>query len=141
MAKKIKKVVRLHIAAAKATPAPPVGPVLAQYGLNIGEFCKNFNDATKEKAGFKLPVDVTIYEDRSYEYKVHEPPASALILKAVNLEKGSGEPNKTKVGKITRAKLQEIAKQKMADLNAGDLAAATRIIEGTAKNMGITIEG
>lgn len=141
MAKKIKKVVRLHIEAGKATPAPPVGPVLAQYGLNIGEFCKNFNDATKERAGFKLPVDVIIYEDRSYEFKPHEPPASALLLKAAGIEKGSGVPNKTKVGKVTRAQLETIAKQKMADLNADTPEAAARIIEGTAKNMGITIEG
>ena len=140
MAKKIKKEVRLHIAAGAATPAPPVGPVLAQYGLNIGEFCKNFNDATKAKTGFKLPVDVIIYEDRSYEFRVHEPPASALLRKAAGIEKGSGVPNKTKVGKITRAQLQEIAKQKMADLNADRMDAASRIIEGTAKNMGITVE-
>ncbi|MDO8632963.1 MAG: 50S ribosomal protein L11 [Candidatus Wildermuthbacteria bacterium] len=140
MAKKIKKIVRLHIQAGKATPAPPVGPVLAQYGLNIGEFCKNFNDATKEKAGFKLPVDVIIYEDRSYEFKTHEPPASALLLKVAGVEKGSGVPNKTKVGKISRSQLQEIVKQKMADLNADTPEAAARIIEGTAKNMGITIE-
>lgn len=139
MAKKIKKEVRLHIAAGAATPAPPVGPVLAQYGLNIGEFCKNFNDATKAKTGFKLPVDVIIFEDRSYEFRVHEPPASALLKKAAGIEKGSGVPNKTKVGKVTRAQLQEIAKQKMADLNAETPEAAARIIEGTAKNMGITI--
>ena len=140
MAKKIKKIVRLHIAAGKATPAPPVGPSLAQYGLNIGEFCRTFNDATKEKTGFKLPVDIIIYEDRSYEFKTHEPPASALLLKAAGVEKGSGVPNKTKVGKISRSQLQEIAKQKMADLNADTPEAAARIIEGTAKNMGITIE-
>ncbi len=140
MAKKVKKIVRLHIAAGAATPAPPVGPTLAQHGVNIGEFCKKFNDATKDRAGFKLPVDIVIYEDRSYEFKLHQPPASALIKKAAGLEKGSGEPNKTKVGKITKAQLEEIAKQKMADLNTDNLESAMKTIEGTAKNMGITIE-
>ncbi len=140
MAKKIKKIVRLHIAAGAATPAPPVGPTLAQHGVNIGEFCKKFNDATKDKTGFKLPVDITVYEDRSYDFKLHQPPASALLKKAAGIEKGSGEPNKTKVGKITKAQLQEIAKQKMEDLNANTLEAATKIIEGTARQMGIMVE-
>ncbi|MBI1971245.1 MAG: 50S ribosomal protein L11 [Candidatus Wildermuthbacteria bacterium] len=140
MAKKIKKIIRLHIAAGAATPAPPVGPALAQHGVNIGEFCKNFNDATKAQAGFKLPVDIVVYEDRSYEYKLHQPPTSALIKKAAGIEKGSGEPNKTKVGRITRTQLEEIAKQKMQDLNTQDLEAAQRIVEGTARNMGITVE-
>ena len=140
MAKKIKKLVRLHIAAGAATPAPPVGPSLAQHGVNIGEFCKKFNDLTKDKAGFKIPVDITIYEDRSYDIKLHEPPASSLLKKAAGVEKGSGTPNKTKVGKISKAQLQDIARQKMVDLNTEDLQSAIRIIEGTAKNMGITIE-
>lgn len=140
MAKKIKKIVRLHIPAGSATPAPPVGPALAQYGVNIGEFCKNFNETTKAQSGFKLPVDIIVYEDRSYEYKVHQPPTSALIKKALGLEKGSGQPNKIKIGTIKRAQLEEIAKQKMPDLNSQDLQAATKIVEGTAKNMGLTVE-
>ena len=140
MAKRIKKLVRLHIAAGAATPAPPVGPSLAQHGVNIGEFCKKFNDLTKDKAGFKIPVDITIYEDRSYDIKLHEPPASSLLKKAAGVEKGSGTPNKTKVGKISKAQLQDIARQKMVDLNTEDLQSAIRIIEGTAKNMGITVE-
>ncbi|TSC56536.1 MAG: 50S ribosomal protein L11 [Parcubacteria group bacterium Greene0714_21] len=140
MAKKIKKLVRLHIAAGAATPAPPVGPSLAQHGVNIGEFCKKFNDLTKDKAGFKIPVDITIYEDRSYDMKLHEPPASSLLKKAAGVEKGSGTPNKTKVGKISKSQLEDIARQKMVDLNTEDLQSAIRIIEGTAKNMGITIE-
>ena len=140
MAKKIKKVIRLHIAAGAATPAPPVGPSLAQHGVNIGEFCKKFNDATKPMAGFKLPVDITVYEDRSYEFKLHQPPASALIKKAAGIEKGSGEPNKTKAGKITKAQLQDIAKQKLEDLNTDNLEAAMKTIEGTARNMGIEIQ-
>lgn len=138
--KKIKKIIRLHIPAGAATPAPPVGPALAQYGVNIGEFCKNFNDATKAQAGFKLPVDIIVYEDRSYDMKLHEPPTSALIKKAAGVEKGSGEPNKKKVAKITKAQLEEIAKQKIPDLNTEDLRSAMKIVEGTAKNMGITIE-
>lgn len=140
MAKKIKKIIRLHIAAGAATPAPPVGPSLAQHGVNIGEFCKKFNDATKEKTGFKLPVDITIYDDRSYEFILHQPPASALLKKAAGVEKGSGTPNKTNVGKINKIQLEEIAKQKMGDLNTMDLEAAKKIIAGTAKNMGIMIE-
>jgi len=140
MAKKIKKIIRLHIAAGAATPAPPVGPSLAQHGVNIGEFCKKFNDLTKATAGFKIPVDITIYEDRSYDMKLHQPPASALLKKAAGIEKGSGTPNKTKVGKISKTQLQDIARQKMVDLNTEDLQGAIRIIEGTAKNMGITIE-
>ncbi|MBI1984567.1 MAG: 50S ribosomal protein L11 [Candidatus Wildermuthbacteria bacterium] len=140
MAKKIKKVIRLHIAAGAATPAPPVGPSLAQHGVNIGEFCKKFNDATKDKAGFKLPVDIIVYEDRSYDFKLHEPPSSALIKKAAGVEKGSGVPNKTNVGKITKAQLEEIAKQKMGDLNTDNLESAKKTIAGTAKNMGITVE-
>lgn len=140
MAKKVKKLIRLHIAAGAATPAPPVGPSLAQHGVNIGEFCKKFNDATKAQAGFKLPVDITVYEDRSYDFKLHQPPASALLKKAAGIEAGSGEPNKKTVGKISKSQLEEIAKQKMDDLNTEDLEAAKKIISGTARNMGITIE-
>ena len=140
MAKKIVAVVKLHIPAGQATPAPPIGPALATHGLNIGEFTKKFNDLTKEKQGFKIPVDITIFADRTYEMKLHEPPAAELLKKIVGIEKGSGEPNKKKVAIISKAQLQEVAKQKMEDLNTSDLEQAVKIIEGTAKNMGITIE-
>ena len=138
--KKIKAVVKLQIQAGAATPAPPVGPALAQHGLNIIEFCQKFNNATKTQQGFKLPVEVTIFEDRTYIFKVKQPPASELLKKAAGIEKGSGEPNKTKVAKITRDQLRKIAEQKMEDLNAADIEGAMRTIAGTAKNMGITIE-
>ena len=138
--KKIKAVVKLQIPAAKATPAPPVGPALAQHGLNIAEFCQRFNEATKDKEGFTVPVEITVYEDRTYDFKLKQPPASELLKKAAGIEKGSGEPNRIKVAKITRSQLKEIAEKKMADLNANDIEKAEKIIEGTAKNMGITIE-
>ena len=136
----IAAVVKLHIAAGGATPAPPVGPALAAHGLNIGEFCQRFNDETREKQGFTIPVEVTIYEDRTYDYILHQPPASELLKKIAGVEKGSGEPNRKKVGSISKSQLEEVAKQKMDDLNANDMAAAIKIIEGTAKNMGITVE-
>ncbi len=138
--KKIKAIVKLQILAAKATPAPPVGPALAPQGINIAEFCKKFNDLTKDKIGFTVPIEITIYEDRTYDLKMKQPPASELLKKAVGIEKGSGEPNKKKVGKITREQLKKIAEQKMPDLNTEDIEAAVKIIEGTAKNMGIEIE-
>ncbi len=138
--KKIKAIVKLQIPANQATPAPPVGPALAPHGLNIMEFCQKFNEMTKNQQGFVIPVELTIYEDRTYELKLKQPPASELLKKAAALEKGSGEPNKTKVGKITREQLRKIAEQKMPDLNADDIEAAMKIIEGTARNMGITIE-
>ncbi len=141
MAKKVKAVVKLQIQAGKATPAPPVGPALAQHGLNIAEFCQKFNDATKDNQGFKIPVEITVYEDRTYTFQLKQPPASQLLKKEAGIEKGSGEPNKTKVAKITRAQLRKVAEKKMEDLNANDIEAAMKIIEGTAKNMGITIEG
>ena len=131
--KKIKSIVKLHIPAAQATPAPPVGPALAPHGLNISEFCQRFNEATKSLQGFKVPVDVTVYEDRTYEFKLHQPPASELLKRAAGIEKGSGEPQKTKVGKITRVQLREIAEKKMPDLNADNIEAAMKIIEGTAR--------
>ncbi|OHA77217.1 MAG: 50S ribosomal protein L11 [Candidatus Wildermuthbacteria bacterium RIFCSPLOWO2_12_FULL_40_9] len=140
MAKKIKAIVTIQIKAAQATPAPPVGPVLAQHGVNIGEFCQRFNDQTKDKVGFTIPAEVTIYEDRTYDLRLKQSPASELLKKAAGIEKGSGEPNKKKVAKINKAQLREIAQKKMEDLNAGDIEAAMKIIEGTAKNMGITIE-
>lgn len=138
--KKIKAIIKLQIPAGQATPAPPVGPALAQHGLNIAEFCQKFNEATKSQEGFTCPVEITIYEDRSYDFKLKSPPASELLRKAAGIEKGSGEPNKKKVGKITKAQLQEIAKKKMKDLNAENIEKAMKIIEGTAKNMGIEIE-
>jgi large subunit ribosomal protein L11 len=138
--KKIQNIVKIQILAGKATPAPPVGPALAQYGINISEFCQRFNDSTKEQIGFTLPVEVSIYEDRTYDFKVKSPLASELIKKAIGIEKGSGVPNKTKVGKITRAQLKEIANKKLSDLNTKDINQAIKIIEGTAKNMGVTIE-
>ena len=141
MAKKLLKAkVRLHIEAGKATPAPPVGPALAQHGLNIGEFTQKFNDATKDKQGFKIPVDIYIYEDRTFDMQLHEPTASALIKKALGIEKGSGEPDKNKVAAISKDQLRQIAEQKMNDLNTDDVEQASKIIEGTAKSMGITIE-
>jgi len=140
MAKKIKANVKLQIAAGQATPAPPIGPALAPQGLNISEFCQKFNDMTKSQIGWTLPVEVTIFEDRTYTLKIKQPPASELIKKTIGIEKGSGMPNKTKVGKITRAQLREIAERKMPDLNADNIEAAMKIIEGTAKNMGITVE-
>ena len=137
--KKVKAIVKLQIPAGQATPAPPVGPALAQHGLNIGEFCQKFNEATKDKEGFTIPVEITVYEDRSYDFKLKSPPASELLKKAAGIEKGAGEPNRINVGKITRAQLREIAEKKMADLNAENIEAAMKIIEGTAKNMGIEI--
>ncbi|MFA6387545.1 MAG: 50S ribosomal protein L11 [Candidatus Paceibacterota bacterium] len=139
MAKQIKTIVKLQIQAAKANPAPPVGPALAPHGLNISEFCQKFNDATKDQAGFLIPVEVTIYVDRTYSLKFRKPPASELLRKAAGIEKGSGQPNKTKVAKITKAQLQEIAKTKMPDLNTTDIEAAMKVIAGTARQMGIDI--
>jgi len=141
MPKKIKAIIKLQIPAGQATPAPPVGPALAQHGLNIAEFCQKFNEATKNQEGFTIPVEITVFEDRSYDFKLKSPPASELLKKAAGIEKGSGEPQKTKVAKITRDQLRKIAEQKMADLNANNVESAMKIIEGTARNMGITIEG
>jgi large subunit ribosomal protein L11 len=140
MAKKIKAVVKIQLQAGKATPAPPVGPALAPHGLNISEFSRKYNEATKKQMGFTIPVEITIYEDRTYTFITKQPPSSELLKKAAGIEKGSGEPNKTKVAKITREQLKKIAEQKMADLNTEDIEEAMKIIEGTAKNMGITIE-
>ena len=139
MAKKIKAIVKLQIPAAKATPAPPVGPALAQHGLNIAEFCQKFNELTKNNQGFKIPVEIKVYEDRTYDFILKEPPASELLKRAAGIEKGSGQPNKTKVAKISKSQLQEIAKKKMADLNTDNIEQAMKTIEGTAKSMGIEI--
>ena len=139
MAKEIKAVVKIQITAGKATPAPPVGPALAQHGLNIAEFCQKFNAATQAMAGYVIPAEVTIYKDRSFVFKLKTPLASQLLCKAAGIEKGSGVPNKTKVGKITKAQLKEIAIKKMPDLNTTDIEAAIKIIAGTAKNMGVDV--
>ena len=141
MAKKIKTVVKLQIQAGKANPAPPVGPALGQHGINIGDFCSKFNDATKDKMGDIIPAEITIYEDRSFDFVLKTPPASDLLRKAAGVEKGAGNPLKDKVGKITSAKLREIAEKKMSDLNANDVEAAEKIIAGTARSMGVKIEG
>lgn len=139
--KKVKTIVKLQIQAGKANPAPPVGPALAQHGLNISEFCQKFNDATKSQVGFIIPAEITIYTDRTYTFRLKKPPASELLKKAAGIEKGSGEPNKTKVAKITKAQLKQIAQTKLEDLNTTDIEAAMKIIAGTARNMGIEIIG
>ncbi len=138
--KNIKAIVKLQIPAGKANPAPPIGPALAQHGLNISDFCQKFNDATKDQIGFTVSVEVTIFEDRTYDFELKTPITSELIKKAINIEKGSGEPNKKKIGKITKSQLKEIAEKKMKDLNTEDIDKAAKIVEGTAKNMGITVE-
>ncbi len=140
MAKKIKAIIKLQIPAGQATPAPPVGPALAPHGLNIMEFCQKFNELTKEKGTCTVPVEITVFGDRTYTFKLKQPPTSELLKKAAGIEKGSGEPNKIKVGKITKEQLRKIAEQKMADLNVKDPETAMKIIEGTAKQMGIGIE-
>ena len=140
MAKKIKTVIKLQIQAGKANPAPPVGPALGQHGLNIQEFCTKFNDATKDKMGDIIPAEITVYEDRTFEFVLKTPPASDLLRKAAGVEKGAGNPLKDKVGKISQEKLREIAEKKMPDLNANDVDGAAKIIAGTARSMGIRIE-
>lgn len=139
MAKKVMGKISLQIAAGKATPAPPVGPALGQYGVNIMGFCKEYNAKTQNQAGFIVPVEITVYEDRSFTFVLKSPPASDLLKKAASVDKGSGEPNKKKVGKVARAKLVEIAEMKKEDLNAADLDAAVRMIEGTARSMGLEV--
>jgi large subunit ribosomal protein L11 len=139
MAKKVVAVIKLAISAGKANPAPPIGPALGQHGVNIMMFCKEYNARTADQAGMVVPVEISVYEDRSFTFILKTPPASKLIAKAAGIETGSGEPNKKKVGKITRAQLEDIAKTKMPDLNANDINAAMNIIAGTAKNMGVTI--
>lgn len=139
MPKKIKKVIKLQIPAGQATPAPPVGPALAQHGLNIKEFCDRFNEATKNQMGFTIPVEITIFEDKSYEMKFKRPPVSELLKKVASIEKGSDQPKKKIVGKITREQLRKIAEQKLPDLNTTDIEKAIKIVEGQAKNMGIEI--
>lgn len=140
MAKKVKAVVKLQCPAGKANPAPPVGPALGQHGVNIMEFCKKYNDQTKDKMGQIIPAEITIYEDRSFTFITKSPPASDLLLKAAGIEKGSGEPNKVKVGKVTRQDLEKIAEMKKEDLNAIDMDGAVKIISGTAESMGLRVE-
>jgi large subunit ribosomal protein L11 len=140
MAKKITGYVKLQIPGGEATPAPPVGPALGQQGVNIMDFCKNFNAKTASQKGLIIPVVITVYADRSYTFITKTPPASILLLKAAGVPKGSGTPNKEKVGKVTHKQVEEIAKTKMPDLNAADLPAAIRVVEGTARSMGIEVE-
>lgn len=142
MAKKdVKTVVKLQIPAGKANPAPPVGPALGQAGVNIQEFCTKFNDQTKEKMGNIIPVEITVFEDRTFTFVTKTPPAADLLMKAAGVKKGAGNPLTEKVGSITKDQLREIAETKMPDLNANDVEAAMRIIEGSARNMGITVKG
>lgn len=140
MAKKVMAMVKLQIPGGKANPAPPVGPALGQHGVNIMAFCKEFNERTAKNPGLIVPAEITIYADRSFSFIIKTPPAAVLLKKAAGIESGSGEPNKKKVAKLTRAKVQEIAEMKMKDLNAADIPAAMRMVEGTARSMGITIE-
>jgi len=137
--KKVTGLIKLQIQAGAANPAPPVGPALGQHGVNIMEFCKAYNAATEAQRGQVIPVEITVYEDRSFDFVLKTPPAAKLILKAAGLEKGSGVPQKDKVGSITRAQVMEIAETKMPDLNANDVDAAMKIIEGTARQMGVTV--
>lgn len=137
--KAIKKIVKVQVTGGQATPAPPLGPVLGGAGVNIGQFISQFNEATRDKIGHVLPVEITVYEDNTFEFRVKKPLASALLLKAAGVEKGSGQPNQTKVGKISRAKIEELAKEKIEDLNADSLSAAVKILEGTARSIGIEV--
>jgi large subunit ribosomal protein L11 len=137
--KKLAAVIKLQIKAGAANPAPPVGPALGQHGVNIMEFCKQYNAATESQRGQIVPVEISVYEDRSFTFVTKTPPAARLLLAAVGVEKGSGEPHKTKVAKVTQAQLREIATAKMEDLNANDIEHAARIIAGTARSMGITV--
>ncbi|CAM2846515.1 50S ribosomal protein L11 [Skermania piniformis] len=139
--KKLAGIVKLQIQAGQANPAPPVGPALGQHGVNIMEFCKAYNAATESQRGNVVPVEISVYEDRSFSFKLKTPPAARLLLKAAGVQKGSGEPHKTKVAKVTMDQVREIAKTKQEDLNANDLDAAAKIIAGTARSMGITVEG
>jgi large subunit ribosomal protein L11 len=140
MAKKIIKKVKIIAPAGKATPAPPLGPTLGQAGVNIGDFTKKFNEATKGMMGDMIPVVISVYEDRSYDFVLKTPPASSLILIALKKDKGSGKPNTVKVGTLTKAQLKEIAEKKMPDLNAGDIDAAMKIVAGTARQMGVDVK-
>jgi large subunit ribosomal protein L11 len=141
MAKKVVGFIKLQIPAGQANPAPPVGPALGQKGVNIMEFCKQFNARTQAQAGLIIPVIITVYSDKSFTFITKTPPAAVLLIKAAKVQKGSGEPNRTKVGKVTRSQVKEIAQMKMPDLNTTDINAAMSMVEGTAKSLGITVEG
>jgi large subunit ribosomal protein L11 len=140
MSKPIKTLIKLQIPAGQANPAPPIGPALGQHGLNIQDFCSKFNEATKEMSGDIIPVEITVYEDRTFDFKLKTPPASDLLKKAAGLDKGSGEPHKKKVGKVTHQQIKEIAEKKMKDLNAYSIEKAEKIVEGTARSMGIEVK-
>ena len=141
MAKKVIGFIKLQIPAGKANPAPPVGPALGQHGVNIMEFCKAFNAKTQEQTGKLIPVEITVFADRSFTFITKTPPASSLLLEALGIQKGSGEPNREKIGTVTNAQLKEIAEIKMPDLNASDVESAIRMIAGTARSMGIVVKG
>jgi large subunit ribosomal protein L11 len=140
MAKEVEAIVKLQIPAGKATPAPPIGPALGQKGINIMQFCNEFNQRTKDQEGIILPVIITVYKDKSFVFEIKTPPVSELIKKTLKIEKGSGEPNKNKIGRLTKKQLQEIAEKKMKDLNADSIEAAMKIVEGTARSMGVEVE-
>lgn len=140
MAKKIIKTLKLQIPAGKAVPAPPVGPVLGQAGINIGDFINKFNTATKSQIGDILPVIITVYEDRTYDFVLKTPPTATMILKAIGQEKGSGKPNTVKIGTMTKAQVKEIAEKKMIDMNANDINAAMKMVEGAARSMGVDVK-
>lgn len=140
MAKKVVALIKLALPAGKANPAPPVGPALGQHGVNIMAFCKEYNGKTADQAGTVIPVEISVYEDRSFTFVLKTPPASVLICKAAGIEKGSSQPNLQKVGSITRDQLRDIAQTKLPDLNANDIEAAMNIVEGTARNMGVTVK-
>lgn len=140
MTKKIKTIIKLNLPAGEATPAPPVGPALGQHGIPIMEFIKEYNARTAKQKGQIIPAVITVYEDRSFDFVTKLPPVAALIKKKINIQKGSGKPNKDKVGKLTKAQVEEIAREKLADLNTQDLASAVKIVEGTARSMGVDIE-
>lgn len=140
MAKEIEAIVKLQIPAGKATPAPPIGPALGQKGINIMQFCNEFNQRTKDQEGIVLPVIISVYKDKSFTFVIKTPPVSELIKKTLKIEKGSGEPNKNKIGRLTKKQLQEIAEKKMKDLNADTIEAAMKIVEGTARSMGVEVE-
>ena len=140
MAKKVAAIVKLQVNAGKATPQPPIGPALGQHGVNIMGFCKEFNERTAKQVGYVIPVVITVYEDRSFDFVTKTPPAAILLKKAAGVEHGSGEPNTKKVAKVTKAQVKEIAETKMQDLNAADVEAAMRMVEGTARSMGFEVE-
>ncbi len=140
MAKKVKTTIKLYCPAGQANPAPPVGPALGQHGVNIMDFCKQFNERTKDRQGLTLPAVITVYEDRSFDFIIKSPPTAVLLKRAIGVAKASGEPNKIKVGKVNSSQLKEIAEEKMKDLNARDLAGAMKIVSGTAQSMGIEVE-